>query len=210
MSPGYLSNEQLVTQLSLLDEIILFNRANSENLVSTQKDYNDLRILRGISLEEIIIRKIELIYKTPQNLNEIIKINAVNLKNYIVSSSNTRILYPKNKYFLWAQHKYSVMARNYQLYKDYSKIVNSKDAIFDEIFISLSNLLWTQPDKKNIKNTLQHLWGYISKDSTLKINELNYKEQLKEIQFQSLNNNVEYLLQSTVLSDLMYWINTLE
>ncbi|MDA3839352.1 MAG: DUF1722 domain-containing protein [Candidatus Delongbacteria bacterium] len=132
------------------------------------------------------------------------------LKKKYVGKESGRIVLPKSAQELWAQHKYSVMARDYNLYKqiasDMSTINNEQD--FSSFVVKLINILRMEPDDKARRNTLQHMWGYVSKYSDLTGNELNNMDQkclLKKIQDLSKENNEEYLMHSTALSELVVW-----
>ncbi|HXK50554.1 MAG TPA: DUF1722 domain-containing protein [Clostridiales bacterium] len=120
-----------------------------------------------------------------------------------------RIPLPKTAQELWSHHKYSVIARDYNLYKEIGKKVaenNSSD--LDELARLFVNLLRQRPGDKSMRNTLQHMWGYVSDYGKVTGKELNNTDQitlLKEIRKRSIENNVEYLIRSTALGELMVW-----
>ena len=75
-----------------------------------------------------------------------------------------RIPLPKNVQLLWAQHKYSVMARDNAEYKYIGGWVASRktgSAIVD-IYPELVSLLRCPPGEGNLRNAIQHMWGYVS------------------------------------------------
>jgi uncharacterized protein YbgA (DUF1722 family) len=75
-----------------------------------------------------------------------------------------RIPLPKNVQQLWAQHKYSVMARDIAEYKYLGGWVASRktdSAIFD-LYPELVSLLRCPPAEGNLRNAVQHMWGYVS------------------------------------------------
>lgn len=121
-----------------------------------------------------------------------------------------RIPLPKNAQQFWAQHKYSVMARDISAYKSIGKWVTSKTGskelpkVSEEISIILQNA----PEQRLIENTLLHMWGYVSNYATLsgkELRSLNMNALLNKIQALSLSNNVKYLIESTSLSELGAW-----
>ncbi|MCW8900057.1 MAG: DUF1722 domain-containing protein [Gammaproteobacteria bacterium] len=121
-----------------------------------------------------------------------------------------RIPLPKNAQHIWAQHKYSVMARDIQAYKDIGRWVTSKNGSKDlsKVALELTLLLRNPPEAKLIENTLLHLWGYVSKYTSIsgkELNSLSMKGLLSTIQQLSLANNVRYLIESTSLSELDAW-----
>jgi len=121
-----------------------------------------------------------------------------------------RISLPKNAQQLWAQHKYSVMARDITAYKNIGKWVTSKHGLnaMNDVALELATLLKTPPNPKLIRNVVLHMWGYVSEYSgTTKnnINSIPTKKMLNKIQHLALSNNSQYLIDSTALSELCAW-----
>ncbi|MBN2789473.1 MAG: DUF1722 domain-containing protein [Candidatus Delongbacteria bacterium] len=133
------------------------------------------------------------------------------LKKKYVDKEPGRIPFPKSVQELWAQHKYSVMARDYNLYKKIGTEINGsgKCTVLKELSQELTKILRIVPEDKGLRNTLQHMWGYVSKFSDLTGKELNNTSQanfLSIIQKLAKENDEKYLLNSTALSELMVWI----
>lgn len=123
-----------------------------------------------------------------------------------------RIPLPKNAQEFWAHHKYSVMARDHSAYKFIGKWVSVASGINDlpKVALDICEILRMPPRESLIKNTLLHLWGYVSNFSPLNgsdLDSLDSKTLLKKIQDLSRQNQVTYLIHSTVLSDLIAWDN---
>lgn len=121
-----------------------------------------------------------------------------------------RIPLPQNAQDFWAQHKYSVMARDITAYKNIGKWVTSKSGSKElhNVATEITTILRVPPEQRLIENTLLHMWGYVSKYSSIsgkKLNSLSSKALLKKIQLLSLSNNVKYLNESTSLSELNAW-----
>ena len=121
-----------------------------------------------------------------------------------------RIPLPKNSQQLWAQHKYSVMARDISAYEDIGKKVSTKKGskATDEIAVELSTVLQRPPKQKLITNTLHHMWGYVSQYKSItgkELNALSTSDLLNTIQQLAIENNVKYLVESTSLSELGAW-----
>ncbi len=120
-----------------------------------------------------------------------------------------RIPLPKNAQELWAQHKYSVMARDIAAYKRIGKEVakNNSKQFFEALCLELTLLLRQSPNPKLINNALQHMWGYVSDyydgDKASVIN--NNSKMLKLTRQLSIEHQVTYLLHSTALSELDSW-----
>ncbi|MCI5164356.1 MAG: DUF1722 domain-containing protein [Candidatus Electrothrix sp. AX5] len=125
-----------------------------------------------------------------------------------------RIPLPKNAQQVWRQHKYSVMARNVQLYKKIGReVANSSSASLAEDFSALITLLTetlrTAPAPGGIRNALQHMWGYVSDhvpDSERNTEDWSLSKLLQSIQQGVLENQEPYLLASTALSELKIWL----
>lgn len=121
-----------------------------------------------------------------------------------------RIPLPKNEQQFWAHHKYSVMARDIAAYEDIGQRMASRSGKkpFSNIAAELSVLLRTAPNPRLITNALQHMWGYVSKYSSIsgaELGSLSNRLLLHKIQTLSLQNKVEYLSESTALSELNAW-----
>ena len=56
-----------------------------------------------------------------------------------------RIPLPGNAQQLWAQHKYSVMARDVQLYREVGRALASPESPPDKVFAELAALLAADP-----------------------------------------------------------------
>ncbi|MDU9048170.1 MAG: DUF1722 domain-containing protein [Candidatus Electrothrix sp. Rat3] len=125
-----------------------------------------------------------------------------------------RISFPKNSQQLWSQHKYSVMARNVNLYKKIGReVANTSSASLTEDFSALATLLTetlrTAPSPGGIRNVLQHMWGYVSDHvpgSERNTEDWSLSKLLQSVQQGALKNQEPYLLASTALSELKIWI----
>ena len=116
-----------------------------------------------------------------------------------------RIPLPKNSQNLWACHKYSVMARDIQLYKKIGKDVSDNKIPFDMLCRTLVLTLRNPPELKKILNAVDHMWGYISDYAVIKHDESDWKEIFREVQKQAFEQNVSYLMHSTALGELKFW-----
>ena len=102
------------------------------------------------------------------------------------------------------------MARDITAYKNIGKWVTSKSGSKDlhNVATEITTIVRVPPEQRLIENTLLHMWGYVSKYSSIsgkKLNSLSSKALLKKIQQLSLSNNVKYLNESTSLSELNAW-----
>ena len=133
------------------------------------------------------------------------------LKNKYINKSPGRIPLPKNTQELWAQHKYSVLARNIKQYENIGRSVSKvkKKEKFDQFSLEFDHILKTRPTPGRINNALQHMWGYVSEYSEKPpgiANSNDLESLLSEIQYLSIKHNIKYLLHSTALSEIGAWI----
>jgi len=118
---------------------------------------------------------------------------------------------PKNAQQIWSHHKYSVLARDVNLYKKLGRDISGMKPYhdFSELAKVVSELLRKPPSIGGLKNALQHMWGHVSDSPhTLKgeVESWSFSRLLEEIQRRSLANEEPYLTSSTALSELKAWI----
>jgi hypothetical protein len=120
-----------------------------------------------------------------------------------------RIPLPKSLQQLWSQHKYSVLARDQNLYKDLGRHVAATKCEFSETALLLIQTLRMPPKEGGIRNSLHHMWGYVSNTDTKEqfdVHNSSLKELLLEIQKRAKEKHDKYILESTALSELMVWL----
>ena len=118
---------------------------------------------------------------------------------------------PKNAPQIWSQHKYSVLARDEKTYRKIGRKVAERKTEFAELADYLTEVLRLPPTSGGLKNTLQHMWGHVSKYPPApkgKIESWSMGRLLKEIQSRAMSNDERYLTFSTALSELMVWLPT--
>jgi len=124
-----------------------------------------------------------------------------------------RIPLPRTAQQLWSQHKYSILARDLNLYREIGRDAARGQCDFAELASLLVDTLRIPPKAGGIRNALQHMWGYVSdsKDQNqVDINNGSLKELLLEIQKRAKEQKEQYLISSTALSDLMVWLPNAE
>ncbi|EJO5346112.1 UV DNA damage repair endonuclease UvsE [Clostridium botulinum] len=105
------------------------------------------------------------------------EISAIKCINSLKSNYKKSFIYDE-----WAKYKYVVMEKNYTLYKECSKLINSN--IQNKVigfYKLLDKILLNDFDEKNYKNTLLHVYGYIK-------NKVTEKEKIR---FNSLYKSFE-------------------
>ena len=122
-----------------------------------------------------------------------------------------RIPLPVNAQELWSQHKYSVLARNPELYRRLGKELVRSNTQEDFVRLArlVSELLRQSPSLGGLANALQHMWGYVNDipaRHNCGVENWPLSRLLEEIQIRSLDQKVPYLLSSTALSELKVWL----
>lgn len=120
-----------------------------------------------------------------------------------------RIPLPGNEQQLWRQHKYSVLARDPDQYKELGRYTSCKQIDFPELSLMLTEILRTPPKHGGIRNAVQHMWGYVSdqsEQSNSAVDEWSLQTLLIMTQKNALARDESYLIQSTALSELMVWL----
>lgn len=132
----------------------------------------------------------------------------VRLKEKYAERGQGRIPLPLNAQQLWSQHKYSMLARDVQLYKEIGRQTASGTADFQQLARQLSELLRQPPTAGGLKNALQHMWGHVAElPPAPEENPATWSwlRLLGETQMRAMRHCEPYLSVSTALSDLMTW-----
>ena len=174
-----------------------------------------LRIRHSLLVEEMKLRgfkhhsPLDIDQETPEWPKDFIDRPAEQFKlleTKYVDKKQGRIPLPKNIQELWAAHKYSVMARDPADAKKIGRQVADNEISFDKISSKLTQTLRSSPLPGRLANAVSHMWGYVSDKTATGPEKLSIREQLLEIQELSEQFDVDYLLHSTALSELMTWI----
>ncbi|MDQ6997892.1 MAG: DUF1722 domain-containing protein [Mariprofundus sp.] len=126
-----------------------------------------------------------------------------------MDKENGRIPLPTLPAQLWSQHKYSVLARDPNLYKSIGQTIAHKEMEFDELCLLLTEALREHPNEGGIRNAVQHMWGYVSDKNESGGSESSgwsLKRLLHQTQIRVIEQEREYLMHSTALSELMVWL----
>ncbi|MBU1238409.1 DUF1722 domain-containing protein [Myxococcota bacterium] len=121
-----------------------------------------------------------------------------------------RIPLPKNAQQLFAQHKYSVMARDVALYKEIGHRVSTlgSGALPADLVVALTLLLRVEPTPGGIRNAVQHMWGYVSHLDPVGKGEpegWSTGQLLAQTTRRVIMSAEPYLYASTALSELSVW-----
>ena len=117
-----------------------------------------------------------------------------------------RIPLPKSAQELWAQHKYSVLARSQAVYRDLGVRVSTLPrAEMAELAVELVGWLRKPPSAGNMRNALQHMWGHVE-TAPGSFEGCSPGTALKRVQRAALSENNRYLLEQTALTELGPWM----
>jgi hypothetical protein len=118
-----------------------------------------------------------------------------------------RIPLPRSAHDLWAQHKYSVMARDQAMYRAIGRRVATMRSKLElsSLAEELVLVLRVDPPAGDLVNALEHMWGYVSKVATAderRIAMSSACDLLLRTRELAQRSSVRYLLASTALGEL--------
>jgi hypothetical protein len=129
------------------------------------------------------------------------------LRNKYAGREGGRIPLPADAQQLWAQHKYSVMARipeeSGRIGRDLAAL-GSRAALGD-LAADLVQILRERPSEGRLANAVEHMWGHVRKHATpeeVALAGTGAGEMLRLTQRLALRERERYLVESTALSDL--------
>jgi uncharacterized protein YbgA (DUF1722 family) len=230
--PGYLSDKSLLgehVEIHALYSIIKGNKKGYAQHPETKRWVNHLYqlVLRhDLIVKEMSLREFK--HNSPLILSRDIKkqkstdnLSYVDLptkqfiilhKKYLEKNQSGRIPLPKNGTEFWAHHKYSIMVRGYQCYKDIQSFIKDKENLpiqQEDVLISkIYDYMNFGITQSALENTFQHLWGYFKKEATSKEKEyfFNISDSITKLKFLftlAKKYQKTYLLHSTVFADFI-------
>ncbi len=139
------------------------------------------------------------------------QISIIGYKNREKARSG-RIPLPQSGYEYWAHHKYSVMARGYNYYKDIQAYLRAREICPIEEAGELIELIAKKMSRPvtapALGNVVDHLWGYFKREATGPEKSLYLNRQPDELPALvrylytlAVKYNRTYLLHSTVFAD---------
>lgn len=117
-----------------------------------------------------------------------------------------RIRLPRNDHELWASYKYAVLARNQRSYSRIGQRVTARALPYDQLWLTMISATHVPPGEAGLRNALQHMWGYVSKYSSLNPQSCSLEVLLQEVQERAAAHEVSYLLNSTALGEFSAWL----
>lgn len=128
------------------------------------------------------------------------------LKEKYAGKACGRLPLPSSSSCLWANHKYSVLARDPERYGETGRLVAEKSISFDALASLMVDILRVAPPQGRLENALLHMWGYISEFTDKRPEHMTKPEIMEEIRTLAFKYRVEYLIKSTALGELAVWI----
>jgi len=134
------------------------------------------------------------------------------LADLYLEQESGRIELPASADQLWAQHRYSVLARNPALYRRIDKRVAGyrRNDDFADLAFQLTRAIRKPPTEKGISNALQQMWGLVSGDADAAGQEMLAQKPerlLREIRHRAIEQREPCLMASTALGELQAWMN---
>jgi Pyrimidine dimer DNA glycosylase/Protein of unknown function (DUF1722) len=123
-----------------------------------------------------------------------------------------RIPLPGNAQQLWAQHKYSVMARDPALCRSLGQRVAARRADVSAFAAELVEILRRRPARGRLVNALEHMWGHVADAASAADRaaaDADVCALLRTTQTLARKINEPYLMASTALSELAIFVDTL-
>lgn len=135
------------------------------------------------------------------------------LRSKYADKEGGRIPLPADAQQLWAQHKYSVMARSPEesgrIGRDLAAL-GSKAAMGD-LAADLVQILREKPSEGRLENAVEHMWGHVRKHATAdEVTQAGtgVAEMLGLTQQLAMSKRERYLVESTALSDLTIFVTS--
>jgi hypothetical protein len=133
------------------------------------------------------------------------------LKEKYRTIEHGRIALPRNAQQLWAQHKYSVLARDSAAYRRLGRALSTRTSARDlaPMALELTELLRLPPGPGGVRNALQHMWGYVAdryRGDGSAVEAWSPARLLGEIRRLAVREHVQYLTASTALGELGVWV----
>jgi hypothetical protein len=120
-----------------------------------------------------------------------------------------RMPLPRHTQQLWAQHKYSVMARSIAAYQQTGRLVARKSLSMSDLARDLVAILRERPGRARLMNAIEHMWGHVrthaSADDISRFKQGPADTRLAILQALAVRHREPYLVRSTALSELQVY-----
>ena len=230
--PGYLSDRSLLgehSEIHALYSIISENKGGFSRHPETQRwidHLNHLILRHNIVIKEMTLREFKhnSPLQLPRPVNENNRLNQISYidlpsaqfeilrKRYLTKGQQGRIPLPKNGTDFWAHHKYSVMARGYQYYKDIQSFMKNRQNLpivqENDLIIKIQSYIGMEIPVTAVDNVSLHLWGYFKEVASAEEKDYFFTFSSPTAKIDSLfcmaqKYHVTYLLHSTIFADFL-------
>jgi hypothetical protein len=227
IDPGYLNTDLLLSEHRILHETVAILTARKPGMINSQetsrwfgfgwalRQRHKLLVaemtLRGYAdITSVLTRSGKESWPDLERDEPIAQLQM--LADLYLEQEPGRIPLPANAQQLWAQHKYSVLARNQAVYRRIGKRVAGyrRNDDFVDLAFQLTQTMRKPPTESGIRNALQHMWGHVSDDGDATDSEVRLQTPLKllrEIQHRAIEQREPYLMVSTALGELQAWMD---
>lgn len=217
---GFLNNQSLLGEHRELHGIVSIIQNNKKGYsrhpetLRWQRCLQSLTVRHNLLVEEMLLRGLKhqspvltdakaLVWPTIFIDEPFIQFDILRIKYQ--DKKPGRIPLPQNAIQLWSFHKYSVMAREPDLYRKFGPRISNNQIPFETLSKDLVMILRTPPRKERIINAIDHMWGYVSEFSSLHRKDCDADLIFKEIQHLAQTLKISYLIRSTALAELSFW-----
>jgi len=227
IDPGYLNTELLLSEHRILHETVAILTARKPGMINSQetsrwfgfgwalRQRHRLLVaemnLRGYAdITPVLTRSGKESWPDLERDEPIAQLQM--LADLYVEQGPGRIPLPANAHELWAQHKYSVLARNQAAYRRIGKRVAGyrRNDDFADLAFQLTQAMRKAPTESGARNALQHMWGHVSGDGDAAVTGMLMQSPvglLREIQHRAIEQREPYLMASTALGELQAWMD---
>ena len=213
---GYLSTQQLNELLQFLGSLLgLQQKPPAAGLPPRWRGHRDALVIRyNQVLAEMQLRSLPVPQPLPQPEEAILwpvsfstapSAQLAQIRELNERGQRGRIGAPASEHELWAQYKYSVLARNHEAYRNFGQLVAARAINREELALELVSSARVVPTLGGLRNAVFHMWGYVSSYSRQNPNQCSLMALMLEIQQLAQAHQVTYLLNSTALGELSYW-----
>ena len=213
---GYLSSLQLNDALKSLNGLLGVDKAApGAALPARWRGHRDALVIRcNQVLAEMALRQLPVVSPLPMPEEAVLwpvsysaspSAQLAEIRECNGRGQRGRISAPQSEHELWAQYKYSVLARNHEAYRHFGQLVAARGITRDELVLELVASTHVAPTLGGLRNAVYHMWGYVSAHSSRNPNQSDLATLMTEIQQLAAAHKVTYLLHSTALGELAIW-----
>lgn len=228
--PGYLSTRNLLgehSEIHAVHSIISKKKSGYSKHPETLRWIGNLRFLvlrHNLIVKEMILRRFNHnspyspVKSTEGKIYHVLYIDLPEVqfeilrKKYAQKNQRGRIPLPETGSEFWSHHKYSVMGRGYQYYRDIQQFMKSQknNSIGQEhdLIQKIQMYMEKQVTFKALNNVIEHLWGYFKNTANLgeKKYFFNLPDPIKKLScLYKLAEKYQqnYLIHSTIFADFL-------